>query len=134
MPLKLPRLLKFAIAGGVAALANFVSRIALNEFMSYLASIVCAYIIGMATAFLLNRLFVFTDSSNSFRSQAMWFVAVNMMAVLQTILISLLFAKVIFPWAKMDFHPETVAHAIGVAVPILSSYVGHSRFSFKGHS
>lgn len=134
MQLSSPRILKFALAGGIAALVNFLSRIALEGTMPYAASIFVAYLAGMATAFLLNRLFVFTGSPNSIGSQAGWFVLINLFAVLQTVLVSLLFARVVFPSISMNFHPETVAHAIGVCVPIVTSYIGHSKLSFRGHS
>jgi putative flippase GtrA len=29
------------------------------------------------------------------------------------------------------WHADLVAHAIGVAVPVLSSFVGHKRLSFR---
>lgn len=126
-----PRLLLFIAAGGLAAVANFGSRILLGQVMPYLASIIVAYCIGMATAFVLNRLFVFTGATNPIRQQMTWFVVVNLAAVLQTVLISLLFARVLFPWVGMDYRPETVAHAIGVIVPVFTSYLGHKHLSFR---
>lgn len=124
--------LGFLLAGGLAAAANFGSRIALGTVMPYVPSIILAYCIGMVTAFVLNRLFVFTRSTNSVSRQAFWFVLVNLAAVLQTVLISLLLARWLFPAMGMDFHPETLAHAVGVAVPVVTSYFGHKHFSFRG--
>ena len=121
----------FLVAGGVAAAANFLSRIGLSEFLSYVPAIVIAYLVGMATAFVLNRAFVFRDARNSVGSQAGWFIAINLLAVAQTVLISVLLARWLFPLAGMDFHPETVAHGIGVAVPVITSYLGHRRWSFR---
>jgi len=129
---KPPRFLLFLAAGGIAALANFGSRIALSTVIPYVPAIVLAYGIGMLTAFLLNRAFVFTGATNPVSQQVKWFVAVNLLAVLQTVLISVLFARWLFPATGMDFHPETVAHAIGVIVPVFTSYLGHRRFSFRG--
>jgi len=128
------RFVKFVVAGGLAALANFGSRILLSYVMPYIPAIVIAYCIGMTTAFLLNRLFVFGDAANRVHEQAMWFVLVNVMAVLQTVAISLLFARWIFPATGMSFHPETLAHAIGVVVPVFTSYVGHKRLTFRARS
>lgn len=125
---------KFVIAGGLAAITNFGSRILLNHVMPYVPAIIVAYFIGMATAFLLNRRFVFQESANTLRQQAFWFVAVNMAAVLQTVLISILLARWIFPYLGMDFHPETVAHGIGVVVPVVTSYLGHKALTFKEHA
>lgn len=122
----------FVLAGGIAAAANFGSRMGFSLVMPYVPAIVIAYLIGMATAFALNRAFVFTTATNSVRHQAFWFVAVNVAALLQTVAFSLLFARLIFPWMGMSFHPETVAHAIGVVVPVFTSYLGHKHLSFRG--
>jgi putative flippase GtrA len=123
--------LAFLLAGGIAALANFGSRIALGLVMPYVPSIVLAYCIGMLTAFVLNRLLVFKDAGNALGQQALWFVLVNLAAVAQTVLISLLLARWLFPAIGMDFHPETLAHAAGVAVPVVTSYLGHKHLSFR---
>jgi putative flippase GtrA len=123
--------LLFLVAGGIAAVVNFLSRIGLSEFLPYVPAIVLAYCIGMLTAFLLNRAFVFTAPSNSMRSQVGWFVGVNLLAVGQTVLISLLLARWLFPAVGFQFHAETVAHAIGVIVPVFTSFIGHRLLTFR---
>lgn len=125
------RFAHFVVAGGIAALLNFGSRILLSLTMPYAASIVVAYCIGMLTAFVLNRAFVFKESSSSLQRQATRFTLINLLAVVQTLLISILLARQVFPVIGMEFHAETVAHAIGVAVPVFTSYLGHKHFSFK---
>lgn len=129
--MKIPRFVLFLAAGGTAAAANFGSRILLSEVIAYVPAIVVAYCIGMVTAFVLNRVFVFEESANSLGRQAGWFIAVNAAAVVQTVLISLLFARVVFPWAGMDTYPEAIAHAIGVIVPVFTSYLGHKHLTFR---
>jgi len=124
-------LIRFLLAGGIAASVNFLSRIALSWWMSYAAAIVVAYVLGMVTAFVINRAFVFRQATNELHHQIFWFVMVNLAAVLQTLAISLLLADVIFPQTGFRWHSETVAHAFGVAVPVITSYVGHKRLSFK---
>jgi len=123
--------LMFLLAGGIAAAANFGSRILLSLALPYTAAIVLAYCIGMATAFLLNRRFVFTSADNPLHAQAAWFVAINLVAVLQTLAVSLLLARWLFPAMRMEFHPETVAHGVGVAVPVVTSYIGHKALTFR---
>lgn len=125
------RLVFFALAGGFAAACNFGSRILLGQFFDYTVSIIIAYVIGMITAFTLNKLFVFPEGNEHVGRQVSWFVAINVLAVLQTLAISLVLARFVFPAWGMEFHPETVAHAIGVAVPIVTSYIGHKRFTFR---
>ncbi|MCC7634086.1 GtrA family protein [Stenotrophomonas rhizophila] len=125
------RFMLFVAASGLAALANFCSRIGLSHAMGYVPSIVLAYMVGMATAFLLNRAFVFKDADKPLVYQVFWFVTVNMLALLQTLLISLLFTHYVFPWLGMTSHPETIAHALGIAAPAVVSYFGHKHFTFK---
>ncbi|OAX56563.1 GtrA family protein [Xanthomonas graminis] len=125
------KFIKFLLAGGTAAAANFGSRILLGQVMPYTWSIVVAYLIGMLTAFVLNRMFVFEAASTGLRHQAIWFTLINIAAVLQTLACSLILARWIFPAMGMHFHPETLAHAIGVAVPVFTSYFGHKALTFK---
>ena len=100
--------------------------------MPYVPSIVLAYLLGMATAFVMNRLFVFSNAKNALHHQIFWFVAVNVAAIAQTVAVSVLLANIVFPHVGLIWHPETVAHAFGVLVPVLTSYVGHKHLSFKG--
>jgi putative flippase GtrA len=121
----------FIAAGGIAAAVNFLSRIAINTWMPYSIAIVLAYLLGMLTAFVLNRAFVFREATNPIHHQAIWFTIINLFAVLQTLGVSLLLAREIFPLLGFGWHRELVAHAIGVATPIITSYIGHKHLSFK---
>jgi len=121
----------FLVAGGLAACVNFFSRILLNIWMPYSAAIVVAYVFGMVTAFILNRLLVFRDADNALGHQLIWFTAVNVAAVFQTLIVSLLLARIVFPWLDFRWHGETLAHAFGVAVPVLTSFVGHKKLTFR---
>ena len=122
---------RFLVAGGIAALANFGSRIMLSHWIHYIAAIVIAYIIGMVTAFVLNRLFVFETSVNTLRRQSGWFILVNLAAVLQTLAISLLLTHIVLPYMNVQQHAETIAHGIGVIVPVVTSYLGHKHLTFR---
>jgi putative flippase GtrA len=122
--------LHFLVAGGIAAAINFLSRIVLNAWMPYSAAIVLAYCLGMLTAFLLNRLFVF-KANNPLHHQVLWFTLINVIALAQTLLISLLLARLIFPSLGWFWHSDAIAHGIGVLAPVLTSFIGHKRLSFK---
>ena len=122
--------LRFLAVGGFAAAINFGSRIALSRWLPYSAAIVTAYLLGLITAFVLNRLFVFTGATNRLHQQMVWFVAVNVVALLQTLLVSLLFQKVVLPWLGIYWHADEIAHAWGIVTPIFTSYLGHKHLSF----
>jgi putative flippase GtrA len=125
--------IRFVITGGIAACVNIGVRIPLGFVMPYSASIVLAYLIGMTTAFMLARLFVFDDArGQSATAQYARFALVNGVALLQVWLVSILLEAVLFPRWGFAWHPQTVAHAIGVMSPVITSYYGHKFFSFRG--
>jgi len=123
--------IRFVITGGAAACVNVAVRIPLNWLMPYSAAIVVAYLVGMTTAFLLARAFVFQPTQGAVAGEYIRFAVVNSVSLLQVLLVSLCLAKIIFPRWGMNWHSETVAHAIGVASPVLTSYYGHKFFSFR---
>lgn len=121
----------FLLTGGMAALVNFFSRILYNNWFSYSFSIVIAYVTGMITAFILAKLFVFKKSQQSLHKSIAFFILVNFVAVIQTWLISLGLAYYVLPKLNVLFHPKEIAHAVGVIVPVFTSYIGHKHYSFK---
>lgn len=124
------RFVLFLLAGGAAALVNILSRIALNWIMPYELAIVVAYLCGMTTAYLLNKHFVFEASGRSMTSEYLRFTLVNLLAVAQVWVVSVGLARLVFPAIEFTWHAETVAHVIGVIVPVFTSYLGHRHFSF----
>ena len=121
----------FVLAGGTAAFINFTSRFLYNVFFSFGISIIAAYITGMVTAFILNRLFVFKKSTNSLMKQVLYFIFINLIAIILTYYITLLFYEKIFPYINMSFHPKSTSHLIGITVPVISSFIGHKFLTFK---
>ena len=124
------RFVLFVAAGGTAAVVNILSRIALNWVMSYEAAIVAAYLCGMTTAYLLNKHFVFAASGRAVATEYMRFALVNLAALVQVWIVSVGLARFVFPAVGFTWHAETVAHVIGVVVPVFTSYLGHKHFSF----
>lgn len=121
----------FLAAGGIAALANIGSRIIFSHWMPFAPAIVVAYAVGMLVAFVLNRMFVFQTPRHGLRHQLLWFTGVNVAAVAQTLGISLLLARWLLPWWGIHRHVDTIAHVIGVAVPAVTSYLGHRYVTFR---
>ena len=124
---------KFVAASGLAAAANFGSRLMFSIVLPYAVAITLAYCVGMAIAFALNRMFVFSGSANSLRKQMVFFVLVNLFGLAQTLIVSLVLAHWLLPWLGVTAYVEEIAHAVGIAVPTVSSYLGHKYFSFRRH-
>lgn len=122
---------RFLAAGAIAAAANFLSRIGFSMLMPLAAAVVCAYLVGMAVAFVLMRAHVFPPGRGSLARQVGGFVAVNVLAVLQTLVVTLALARWALPALGVERHVEEIAHAAGVAVPIVTSFFGHKHFSFR---
>jgi putative flippase GtrA len=123
--------LRFLVVGGVAAVVNFGSRILLSEVTSFGVAVAIAYPIGMTTAYLLSKRFVFAASGRKAHDEFVRFAIVNVVAAVQVWLISVGLADYLFPYAGFAWHPEEVAHAVGVVAPTLTSYLGHRHFSFR---
>lgn len=121
----------YLVSGGVAALANYGSRFLFSRWLPYEAAIVAAYGVGMITAFVLMRRFAFQAATRSTRSQLLGFCLVNFAAVLQTVAVSSLLARLVLPALGAPGDHEAISHAVGVAVPVLTSYFGHRYISFR---
>ena len=122
---------RFLVAGGLAAVANYGSRFAFSFWFSYAVAIVLAYGVGMVTAFLLMRRYVFQAQRRNLSRQLIRFGLVNSLAIAQTLAVSLLLVRWVLPWIGITWQVDALAHAAGVAVPILSSFVLHKRATFS---
>jgi putative flippase GtrA len=123
--------LAFLLTGGTAAAVNFGSRILYSSWLDFAFAVVLAYVTGMMTAFVLAKFFVFRKSRQSLHRSAGFFVLVNLAAVLQTLVISLGLANYVLPSLGVKVYVPEIAHAIGIAVPVFTSYIGHKRWSFR---
>jgi putative flippase GtrA len=121
---------RFVLAGGTAAVANILSRWLLSTIVRFEVAVVTAYLIGMVTAFILTRQFVFDRSDRRVRSEGVRFVLVNLAALVQVWIVSVGLAKWIFPMIGLVWHTELIAHIVGVLSPVAASYFGHKYFTF----
>jgi putative flippase GtrA len=124
------RVLLFLFAGGAAALVNILTRIAFSAIMPYEVAIVVAYVCGMTVAYLLNKYLVFDASGRSITSEYVRFGLVNLLALAQVWIVSVGLTCFVFPAIGFTWYSDTVAHVIGVIVPVFTSYLGHRNFSF----
>ena len=124
-------LIKFISANGFAAFLNFTTRIFFSSIFNYATAIVLAYFIGMTTAYILCRLLVFKPKKNNPLQQMAYFILVNIFALIQTLIISLILTNYVFLWINELSLRETSAHFIGICIPVFTSYIGHKYITFK---
>lgn len=121
----------FLLTGGTAAVVNFSSRILYSVWLDFSSAVILAYISGMITAFVLAKLFVFKESQQTLQRSAVFFILVNLVAILQTWVISMGLAYYLLPLLGFSVFVPEIAHATGVIVPVFTSYLGHKRWSFQ---
>lgn len=122
---------RFLLTGGLAAAVNIGSRYLFNFVMPFEYAVIVAYLCGMATAFILARLFVFEASGRSMRSEFYRFALVNVFALGLTWVISVGLARLFFPAIGFTWYANDIAHIIGVLAPAVTSFLGHRYYSFR---
>jgi putative flippase GtrA len=125
------RFATFLLTGGIAAAVNIGARWLLEFVISFEAAVACAYLVGMVTAFLLARIFVFKVAAGAAHWQFVRFTMVNLVALAQVFLVSVGLARFVFPALGIPWLDETAAHVIGVLSPVATSYILHKHFSFR---
>ena len=121
----------FLLSGGFAAAMNWGSRFLFSRFMPFEAAVVAAYLVGMLTAFVLMRVFVFEGTGRPVLGQAGRFALVNAAALAQTVLVSVLLARWVLPAMGVHEHAEALGHLVGVLFPVVTSYFAHRMYTFR---
>jgi putative flippase GtrA len=121
----------FLLAGGIAAVANYGSRFGFSQWFTYPSAIVLAYLVGMTVAFALMRRYVFEGGGKPLGPQILRFAGINVLALLQTLFVSVVLARWLLPAIGVTEHAEAIGHAVGVAVPAVTSYFGHKLATFR---
>ncbi|HYI83333.1 MAG TPA: GtrA family protein [Acetobacteraceae bacterium] len=123
--------LRFLAAGGTSAVLNMGSRWLLGHVFSYELSVALAYVVGVASAFALMRMFVFEPAGDAAHAQFTRFVLVNILGFAVVWLVSVGLVRGLFPALGFRWHAETIGHAFGIASSALTSWRGHRLFSFR---
>ena len=138
LPAKLAgnQFIRFLFTGGIAATANFGSRFIYSLIVDFRIAVVLAFFTGLGTAYILNKLYVFTSSSNPVTHELSWFFLVNMFGLAQTWGLSIYLAEYLLP-GKIDPSTasqetiEAVSHFAGILLPVFTSFVGHKYLTFR---
>src|ERR1700741_2019601 len=88
---------RFLLAGAIAAAGNFGSRFLFNRWVSYELAVVLAFLVGLTLGFILMRGLVFHARDRPMGRQLGIFVVVNLLALLQTFVVSVSLAHWVLP-------------------------------------
>lgn len=122
---------RFLLAGGSAALLNWLVRFPLSMFMPYAAAVTAATAIGMVAGFFLYKHLVFQASTRPLWLQIRDFVGVNIVAGVVTVIAALILSN--GPWwpeAYRQFAPS-VSHMAGIGIGAVVNFFGHKIFTFR---
>lgn len=123
--------IKFLFAGSFGAATNIISRYIFDIAVSYSYAIIYAYLVAMVTTYILFKFLVFDRSNENTGKEFGKYVIVHILAIIIVWLVSVSFARFIFPIIGMDYRPDDIGHIIGVCSTVFSSYYLHKFFTFK---
>src|SRR5262245_17791914 len=122
---------RFLIVGGIALISNWLSRFAFNWFVGFGTAIVLAYLVGIAVAFVLNKIFVFPYSNRSLNYEMFFFAFFNIAAF--PFVWSAAYA--LGEWIFVCWFPRQMAlalgHGLAIALPVFVSFVLHKYVTFR---
>lgn len=122
----------FIAVGLFAGAANILARIGLSTWFNYQIAVALAFPIALSIAYVANRQFVFDGDKQASVGEFSRFALVNIIALAQVWVISVGLARFVFPAIGFTWCADTVAHAIGVGSPILTSFFAYKLFVFRG--
>jgi putative flippase GtrA len=123
---------RFLLAGGSAALLNWLVRFPLSQVMPYPAAVLAALGVGMAYGFFIYRHWAFgSPGTRSLLAEIRDFLLVNAAGAAVTLAVAVgadwSMARLLVPH---DIS-EAAAHALGIAVGALVNYLGHKHITFR---
>ena len=123
--------IRFLLAGGSAALLNWVVRFPLSWFLPYAAAVTVATAIGMVAGFFLYKHLVFQESSRSLWLQVRDFIGVNIVAGVITVIAALVLSS--GPWWPDTYKhlAPSISHMAGIGIGAVVNFFGHKIFTFR---
>jgi len=123
---------RFLLAGGSAALLNWLVRFPLSQVMPYPIAVLAALAVGMAYGFVIYRQWAFVSSgTRSMLAEIRDFLLVNAGGAAVTLAVA-----VAADWSLTSLSvpatlSEAAAHALGIAAGALVNYLGHRHITFR---
>lgn len=122
--------LLFIAVGISAAFINWLSRLLLNNWISFSLAVFFSYGIGMTMAFILNSHFVFPMSDKPKIKQARDFLITNSCCFPIVWIAAVLLNHLLESTFNIS-NAEEISHAIALGIPMLASFLIYKFFIFK---
>ena len=123
---------RFLVAGGIAALVNWLARFPVELVLPYFAALLVATGIGMTCGFLLYRAWVFPGSTRPLGRQIRDFILVNLTGQATMLAVAALARQLLISIDVGTLVAGASAHALGIAVGAVVNYLGHRHVTFAG--
>jgi putative flippase GtrA len=121
---------RFLVAGGIAALVNWLVRFPVELILPYFAALIVATCVGMTCGFLLYRAWVFPGSTRPLAGQIRDFVLVNLTGQATMLGVAALVRQLLISVEVGTLVAGASAHALGIAVGAVVNYLGHRHVTF----
>lgn len=122
--------LAFLAVGSLAAALHWLCRYLLSYWISFELAVAIAYVFGIASAFLLNRIYVFPNTNRPVNKQMRDFVLTNVAFFPVVWVMSILLASVL-PSVGITLYTEGIAHAIAISIPMMATFLIYKFIAFK---
>lgn len=123
--------IKFLLAGGLAAAANFGSRFFFSLVVPFVVAVGLAFMVGLVTGFVIMRAVVFKNATGATSRQASYYVLVNLVGLVVTVVVSVIVAKGAALIMTNLSAAEAIGHLAGIAAPVVLSYYAHRKITFR---
>jgi putative flippase GtrA len=120
----------FVLVGLVSTICNLSSRYVFEVVSNYEIALIGANAVGVLSAFLLNRWLVFEASGTSKLRELYRFTLVNLAGIVVGWFVAVILYRYVFPFLDFAWHPDFVAHAVGITVPVVPNYLLHRHWTF----
>jgi putative flippase GtrA len=120
----------FVAVGAAASVVSLTVRYFINAIAPYELAVTIAQLVGMGIAFSLNKTLIFRNSGRSAINQLTRFTMVNMGSLLLAVSVSSIAYRILLKNMPVEFHPDFIAHFIGLSSTAIPSFLAHKHFSF----
>lgn len=122
--------MRFLLAGGFAALVNFVARLLLSPFLPFGISVLLAYFVGMSVGYVLYSRYVYrAGRAGRQYGQIARFLLVNLVTAGFVVAVALGLESVFGGFASKPI-AEAAAHFLAIGLGAVLNYFGHRILTF----